>query len=95
MLPEKTSKEQTVTQSVSQWDAAASAHLVKNPNQCFSSLLLEQVKLSGGSSLFKMYLMEKNCPLQTHKVSCCLFPEKWEIWKCKDPTNSNVWCFRV
>lgn len=44
MLPEKTSKEQTVTQSVSQWDAAASAHLVKNPNQCFSSLLLEQVK---------------------------------------------------
>lgn len=80
MLPGKTPAEQTVTQSVSQWDDAASAHVVKIPNQCFSSLFLEQVKWSGGNSLFKMYSVEESCPLQTHKVLCCLFPGKWEIF---------------
>lgn len=95
MLPEKTSKEQTVTRSAAQWDAAASAHLGKNPSQSFSSLLLEQLKWCGGSSLFEMYWMEESCPLQTYKVSCCLFPEKWEIWKHKDPKNSNLCWFRV
>lgn len=68
MVPEKTPAEQTVTQAVSQWDAAPSAHMVENPNQCFSSLFLDQVKWSGGNSLFKMYSVEESCPLQTHKV---------------------------
>lgn len=86
MLTEKTPAEQIVTQSVSQWDAAASAHVVKIPNQCFSSLFLEQVNWSGGNSLFNMYSMEESCPLQTQKVLCCLFPEKCEIFgggECK------------
>jgi len=40
MLPEATSKEQTTcnSSSVSPWDAAASSHALKNPNQ-FSSAL--------------------------------------------------------